>query len=106
LIGFISGFMYKKEALPKTSVPICIYGFLITIIVYGGIMNPASLIMSGGEINLKALVSYYISGLPFDLIHGVSSAVFLALLAKPMLTKLDRVKKKYGLLLKEANSFI
>lgn len=106
LIGFISGFMYKKEALPKTSVPICIYGFLITIIVYGGIMNPASLIMSGGEISLKALVSYYISGLPFDLIHGVSSAVFLALLAKPMLTKLDRVKKKYGLLLKEANSFI
>lgn len=105
-IGFLSGFMYKKEALPKTVVPVCIFGFLATVIIYGGIMNPAALIMSGSEITLNELLAYYISGLPFDLIHAASTVIFLALLAKPMLSKLDRVKKKYGLLLREKNSFI
>lgn len=104
-IGFISGFMYKKEALPKTTVPICIFGFLITILIYGGIMNPAALIMANDEISIPTLAAYYISGIPYDIIHAASTVIFLIVLAKPMLTKLDRVKKKYGLLLKGRNSY-
>ncbi len=105
LIGFIAGFMYKKEAIPKTVVPICVFGFIATILIYGGIMNPASLLLSGAEINLPSLAAYYISGLPYDIIHALSTVIFLAVLAKPMLTKLDRVKQKYGLLLKGENSY-
>ena len=105
LIGFISGFMYKKEALTKTTVPICIFGFLITLLIYGGIMNPASLIMANDTISMSTLAAYYISGIPYDIIHAASTVIFLIVLAKPMLTKLDRVKKKYGLLLKGRNSY-
>lgn len=105
VIGFIAGFMYKKESLPKTVVPICIFGFIATLLIYGGIMNPASLFMSGIEVNLPSVIAYYVSGLPYDLIHAVSTAVFLLILAKPMLTKLDRIKKKYGLILKGENSY-
>ena len=105
LIGFISGFMYKKEALPKTTVPICIFGFLITLLIYGGIMNPAALIMANDTIYMSTLAAYYISGIPYDIIHAASTVIFLIVLAKPMLTKLDRVKKKYGLLLKGRNSY-
>ena len=105
LIGFISGFMYKKEALPKTTVPICIFGFLITLLIYGGIMNPAALIMANDTISMSTLAAYYISGIPYDIIHAASTVIFLIVLANPMLTKLDRVKKKYGLLLKGRNSF-
>lgn len=105
LIGFIAGFMYKKEALPKTVVPICLFGFISTLLIYGGIMNPASLLMSGTEITVSTLAAYYLSGLPYDIIHALSTVIFLAVLAKPMLSKLDRVKKKYGLLLKGENSY-
>ena len=105
LIGFISGFMYKKEALPKTTVPICIFGFLITLLIYGGIMNPAALILANDTISMSTLAAYYISGIPYDIIHAASTVIFLIVLAKPMLTKLDRVKKKYGLLLKGRNSY-
>lgn len=105
LIGFIAGFMYKKEALPKTVVPVCIFGFIATVLIYGGIMNPAALLMSGAELNLPSLAAYYLSGLPYDMIHGLSTVVFLALLAKPMLTKLDRVKQKYGLILRGEKSY-
>ncbi len=105
LIGFIAGFMYKKEALPKTVVPICVFGFIATMLIYGGIMNPASLLMSGAEITIPSLAAYYLSGLPYDTIHAISTVIFLAVLAKPMLGKLDRIKKKYGLLLKGENSY-
>ncbi|MCI5892589.1 MAG: ATP-binding cassette domain-containing protein [Clostridiales bacterium] len=105
LIGFIAGFMYKKEALPKTVVPICVFGFIATMLIYGGIMNPASLLMSGAEITIPSLAAYYLSGLPYDAIHAISTVIFLAVLAKPMLGKLDRIKKKYGLLLKGENSY-
>jgi energy-coupling factor transport system substrate-specific component len=37
-------------------------------------------------------------GLPFDLIHAGSTALFLWLIAGPMTEKLQRMKRKYGLL--------
>ena len=54
---------------------------------------------------MSTLAAYYISGIPYDIIHAASTVIFLIVLAKPMLTKLDRVKKKYGLLLKGRNSY-
>jgi hypothetical protein len=69
------------------------------VVVYGGIMNPASAIMAQNELNLKILGSYYLSGLPVDIIHGAATFVFLYFGAEPMLEKLDRIKTKYGLIL-------
>jgi hypothetical protein len=40
------------------------------------------------------LAAAYIPGLPVDLIHATSTAVFLWLAAEPMLEKLERVEKK------------
>lgn len=65
----------------------------------------AALIMANDTISMSTLAAYYISGIPYDIIHAASTVIFLIVLAKPMLTKLDRVKKKYGLLLKGRNSF-
>jgi energy-coupling factor transport system ATP-binding protein len=44
------------------------------------------------------LLTYYVTGFPMDLMHGVSTALFLLLVAEPMLEKLDRIKLKYGML--------
>lgn len=61
-------------------------------------MNPASILMSYGYITKSSLLAYYISGLPVDLVHAASTAIFLWLLSGPMLDKLERIKKKYGLI--------
>ena len=45
IIGFISGIVFKKRVLPKTKLSMCIYGFFATFVIYGGIMNPSSIIM-------------------------------------------------------------
>ncbi|MDO4977368.1 MAG: ECF transporter S component [Eubacteriales bacterium] len=98
LIGFLSGILYETGYLPTRRLPLSIFGFLMGFLVYGGIMNPASMFMSIGEPNWKTLLAYYISGVPVDLVKGVSTFLFLWVGAKPMLEKLQRIKVKYGLI--------
>ena len=98
LIGFISGCFFGIKPLRKTKHSFCIFGFLVTLIIYGGIMDPAALIMSHGELTLKSLAAYYITGFPLDIIHAVSTAVFLFIASEAILKKLERIKKKYGLI--------
>ena len=61
-------------------------------------MNPASLLMFTPMLSKEALIAAFISGAPMDLVHAISTAIFLAILAKPMLEKLQRIKIKYGLI--------
>lgn len=98
LIGFLSGVLYQLKILPTKRLPLCIFGFLMGFIVYGGIMNPAAMFMSIGEPNWQTLLAYYISGVPVDLIKGAATFIFLWIGARPMLEKLTRIKIKYGLI--------
>ena len=97
IIGFIAGILFKKGFLRKTKASMCIFGFLATFIIYGGIMNPASIIMWQSKINWNMIESAYIVGIPFDLIHALGTAIFLWFISGPMIDKIERIKVKYGL---------
>ena len=77
--------------------------YLHQYIIYGGIMNPASILMSYGYITKSSLIAYYISGAPVDLVHAASTVIFLWLLSRPLLEKLERIKVKYGLIQESEN---
>ena len=98
LIGFISGVLFKKGFLRRDKLSLAIFGFIMTVVVYGGIMNPAAAIMSYADISWKSLSVYYLSGLPVDTMQGIATFLFLYLGAESMLEKLDRIKVKYGLI--------
>ena len=98
IIGFLAGIMFQKGILRKTKTDMCLFGFLATFVIYGGIMNPASVIMWQSNININMVLSSYVMGMPFDFIHAVSTVFFLFFAAEPMLEKLERIKIKYGLI--------
>lgn len=98
IIGFLAGILFRKGFLRKTKASLCIYGAFATLILYGGIMNPASVIMSQEKLNLEMFQAAYLTGLPFDLVHAASTAFFLWFLSEPMIDKLERIKVKYGLM--------
>ena len=98
IIGFLAGILYKKGILKARKIDLCIYGFLSVVLIYGGIMNPASILMAYGHITKESLLAFYISGLPVDLVHAASTVVFLCIMSRPLLTKLERIKAKYGLI--------
>lgn len=97
IIGFLTGILFQKGLLQKSKTQLCIFGFLITLVVYGGIMNPASVLLWQTNPTFEMILSSYIMGLPFDLIHAFSTAFFLWFAAEPMCEKLERIKLKYGL---------
>jgi len=95
VIGFISGVVFSGVILPKNRVVLSVYGFVITLVIYGGIMNPASVIMWQMP-TVEKIIASYGAGLPFDLMHGVATAVFMWFISEPMIYKLIRVRKKFG----------
>lgn len=97
IIGFLAGLLFRKGLLRRNRGALCVFGALAAILIYGGIMNPASALTWVGELNGTILLTYYISGLPFDCIQAAATWLFLWFGAEPMLEKLDRIKVKYGM---------
>jgi energy-coupling factor transport system substrate-specific component len=77
---------------------LCLFGFAATFALYGLILDTAATAIFSPSASRSMLLATYLSGAPFNLVHAVSTVIFLSLLARPMLEKLERVKKKYGLL--------
>ena len=98
IIGFLAGILFQKGWLKARRVSLCIFGFWSALFIYGGIMNPVSLIKSSYAITKRNLLAIYISGLPVDMVHGAATVIFLLLASKPMIEKLERIKIKYGLI--------
>ena len=97
VIGFLAGIAFNRSALKKNKIVICIFGFLMTLVIYGGIMNSASIIMWQNNITWDMIIASYVAGFPMDLVHAISTAFFLWFILDPMMEKLERVKVKYGL---------
>ena len=97
IIGFIAGILFQKGFLRRSRGALCVFGFIVTVMIYGLIMNFSTIILTRVPITWESIISFYAQGLPFDLIHAFSTAVILFFAAEPMLAKLDRVKTKYGL---------
>lgn len=98
LIGFLSGFLYQRGILPQNRISLAVFGFAAAFLIYGGIMNPATILLSGTSLNAGTVISSYIFGLPVDTVHAVSTALFLYIGAEPVISKIERIKLKYGLI--------
>ncbi len=97
IIGFVSGLLFQKGLLRRSRLPLSLFGFLATLLLYGGVMNPAAMLIYQPAPSWNLLLAYFIQGVPVDLVHAVATFLFLWLLSDTMLEKLDRVKTKYGL---------
>ena len=97
IVGFLAGALCRAGILRRKRLPLCVFGAVSAVVLYGGVMNLSSaLMMSGGALTLNVVWAYILSGLAMDTVHGAATALFLWILAKPMLEKLERVKIKFG----------
>lgn len=101
LVGFIAGLLFYKKIRGEvgiiTKLMLSGYGMVAAVVLYGGIMNPSAAIMAHARLNKATLISYYAAGFPMDLIQGAATVVFLFLLTKPVVKKIERIKVKYGI---------
>jgi energy-coupling factor transport system ATP-binding protein len=97
LIGALAGLLFSG-AKKRSAAAVCVFGALSAVLVYGGILNPASVLIFQPDPTAAMFLLSYAQGLPFDLVHAAATAFFLWLLTEPLLEKLERVRIKYGLM--------
>lgn len=77
-----AGIIFSRR---RTTFAICLYSFFSVLILYGGIMNISSVLTYTTDINLQTVAAYIISGIPFDLIHAVSTVIFILIIGDALL---------------------
>lgn len=101
VLGYLAGVIYRRRTVREkifSKLSLCIFGGISCIVVYGGIMNPASVLMYYSDVSLHMIAAAYITGFPFDVVHGTGTVLFLWFAARPFLEKFDRIRTKYGIL--------
>jgi hypothetical protein len=76
---------------------LAVYGFLVTAVVYGVIMDSATAVMTYGKPTLAQLWATLALGVYFNVVHGLSSFVFILVLGGKFIKRLDRIVVKYGI---------
>ena len=99
VIGLLSAIIFNEERIEKMGgygkLILCCYGFVVTFFVYGFIMDTATVFMITDRPTIKIFLATYASGVVFNMIHGISTFVFLYLMANPLSKKIKRVLVKY-----------
>lgn len=97
LVGFLAGILFRRGRLERKRGLMASIGAALSVLVYGGIMNPASALMADRTGRASSILVYYFTGLPVDLVHGAATFVVLWFFGEEFLYRIERVKIKYGL---------
>ena len=102
IIGLLLAVIFQKGKLKADNITMAIFTFVITFVIYGGIMNFAAMCLSMNEpgslgIGVKALKALYVSGVGYDFYHALTAAICVFVIGTPMVNKLERIKIKYGI---------
>jgi len=96
IVGFLAGVLFHKRHLGRSPAALAVFGGVAVLVLYGGIMNTAGVLMWQPNPTMEMFITAFLAGLPFDMIHAGSTAFFLLVISRAMLEKLDRIKIKYG----------
>lgn len=102
--GFLAGLLFYnrvgrlRQNAPVFAAILAVFGFVTIVGVVGPLLDCSSLFLFSGHITVSFALAVFASGVPINLTHGISCAVTMLLLGKPLLSKLERLKTKYGMM--------
>lgn len=89
----------KREDLGVTgSLVLAILGAVFVVIVAGPVLDTSSLFFMVSRITPEVIVAVYLAGFPMNCAQAAATFATLLLAAAPLLDKLSRVRRKYGML--------
>ena len=101
--GFVAGLLFhKKRPFPGrpwlSTLALSAVGFLTVMLVVGPLLDTCTVFTTGSRITWKYALAVYAAGFGYNLTHAAAT---IFLVSRPLLEKLDRLKRKYGMM--EAN---
>lgn len=102
MVGYLGGVLasagvFDNRATGKPRMVALVTCGLASGALYGVIINAYGVLGFVRPFTWPGALAYVAASLPFDVIHGVATAVFLAVLYGPWTRRINRVVCKYGL---------
>ena len=97
VVGYLAGLIFHRYSGRINRFALIAFGAIAAFVIYGLIVDLWTILVMTPEPTLETAVMVYSAALYFNLIHAAATVVFLLLLGKPMIEKLERVKVKYGM---------
>ena len=99
IIGFLTGMLFRKGILKKEKkIRLCLYGAFVSLCIYGLLMDTYTVLTMDFVSSKAEVLAIYASGFPVNCVHAVGTFIFLMVLANPMIEKLERIRRKYGMI--------
>ena len=75
-----------------------IFGFLSILLLVGPMLDCCTVFTVLSKLTWKNVLFIFGQGVPVNTVHGIGCGVTLMVLTKPLLYKLNRIQKKYGMM--------
>lgn len=96
--GFLAGIVFRKWIPTRKPIVLAIFGYLCIQFLVGPLLDTCTIFTVSSRISWKFAKAVYLSGAPMNFVHAMSCAATMLLMGKPLLYKLDRLKRKYGIM--------
>ena len=101
LVGYLGGVLADAGAFARRDGSVHLSALLVfgsaSGLIFGAIINAYDIIGFVQPLTAAGAVARLASALPFDVLHGVATSAFLAVLYVPWTRRIARVVRKYGL---------
>ena len=99
ILGFIAGLLARKGILTEEKPLVAaIVSFFMMVLIVGPILDTYTVFMMAQRMTAEAIIGVYLAGLPVNISQGVAVFLCVLLLTKPLMSKLNRIKVKYGMI--------
>jgi len=96
--GFFAGLIFHRHrqwAKPWLLAP---FGFLTILLIVGPMLDTCTVFTMLTKFTRKNVLAVYAAGVMYNVNHGIGAALTLLFVSHPLLSKLDRLQTKYGIL--------
>ena len=100
--GLLAGIFFGRQShlqnTWKHTIIRTVFAVLAVMVVVGPLLDACTIFTTGAKISWKFALAVFTAGAPHNVIHGLSCGATVFLLERPLLTKLNRLKTKYGMM--------
>lgn len=96
--GFLAGGLFHKRFHLRNPAALAAWGFFTIVLVIGPLLDCCTVFTVSSRITWKYALAVFTAGFAYNVQHGLACAVTLLLFSKPLLSKLERLKTKYGMM--------
>ena len=95
--GLAGGLCFARGRIPRKRLPMALFGFGCVLALVGPILDTCTVFLTLAELTPRSAWAMYASGFPVNVSQAACTFLTLFLLGEPLLEKLERVRRKFGM---------